>query len=119
MTDKELADLVRLTGLVDRAEADRAVLLGAFLALADMTHGDDGGDTMLRWREREQQAMDAGAVGAQQPKRSETAWPGAVTGSQNVRWPDLDTDPVYVVVASNCQANAVVQHVKVAVVERS
>lgn len=60
MTDQELENLVRLTGLVDQIEADLATLLGASLELADMARGDDGGDTMVRWRQRRQQAMDAG-----------------------------------------------------------
>lgn len=98
MTDKELADLVRLTGLVDRAEGDRAVLLGAFLDLADMAGGDDGGDAMLRWRERGQQAMDAGPVIAPQSASAATAVPGCVTGAPNTRWPSLQNEPVRVVV---------------------
>lgn len=110
MTDKELADLVRLTGLVDRAEGDPAILLGAFLDLADIAHGDDGGDEMLRWRRRGQRAMDAGAVVAPQPQptnvaagRLTPAWGGAISGPVKVhvtRHPDADrySGPVRVVV---------------------
>ena len=60
----ELGGLVHKAGLVELTDDDRAILLGAFLDLADRLRGsDDAGDDprhlAARWRRRGLHAFDA------------------------------------------------------------
>ena len=59
----ELGGLVQKAGLVDIADDDRALLYGAFLAVAQRLGADDGSQLKLLYRRR-------GAYGRSQPKPS-------------------------------------------------
>lgn len=48
----ELGGLVQKAGLVELTEDDRAVLLGAFLAVADKLQGDEREQAITLWRRR-------------------------------------------------------------------
>jgi hypothetical protein len=54
----ELGGLVHKAGLVKLTSDDRAVLLGAFLQVADMLTGEDRGDALALWRRRGMRAFD-------------------------------------------------------------
>jgi len=60
----ELGGLVVKAGLVELTGDDRAVLLGAFLEVADMLQGEARGDALSLWRRRGMRAFDRGARGA-------------------------------------------------------
>lgn len=53
----ELGGLVQKAGLVERTGDDRAVLLGAFLAIAAKLQGDEREQAMTLWRRRGQRAF--------------------------------------------------------------
>ena len=53
----ELGGLVQKAGLVELTDDDRAVLLGAFIAVADTLRGADREQALLRWKRRGQQAF--------------------------------------------------------------
>lgn len=53
----ELGGLVHKAGLVELADDDRAVLLGAFLAVADRLKGEDRERALLLWRRRGRRAF--------------------------------------------------------------
>ena len=48
----ELGGLVQKAGLVELTEDDRAVLLGAFLAVAAKLQGDERDQAITLWRQR-------------------------------------------------------------------
>lgn len=48
----ELGGLVQKAGLVELADDDRAVLLGAFLSIADILQGDECEQANTLWRRR-------------------------------------------------------------------
>jgi hypothetical protein len=54
----ELGGLVQKAGLVELADDDRAVLFGAFLAIADMLRGDEREHAAALWRRRGKRAFD-------------------------------------------------------------
>ena len=53
----ELGGLVQKAGLVELTGDDRAVLLGAFLAIAAKLQGDEREQAMTLWRRRGQRAF--------------------------------------------------------------
>ena len=53
----ELGGLVQKAGLVELTEGDRAVLLGAFLAVAAKLQGEEREQALLLWRRRGQRAF--------------------------------------------------------------
>jgi len=53
----ELGGLVAKAGLVERANDDRAVLYGAFLAVADRLSGEDRERALLLWGRRGRSAF--------------------------------------------------------------
>ena len=53
----ELGGLVQKAELVELTGDDRAVLLGAFLAIAANLQGDERGQAMTLWRRRGQRAF--------------------------------------------------------------
>jgi Conjugal transfer protein TraD len=53
----ELGGLVQKAGLVELTEDDRAVLLGAFLAVAAKLQGDEREQAIILWRRRGQRAF--------------------------------------------------------------
>jgi CO/xanthine dehydrogenase FAD-binding subunit len=55
----ELGGLVKKAGLVDLADDDRAVLLGAFLRLAEILRRDDAETTISQCRRRGRQEFEA------------------------------------------------------------
>jgi hypothetical protein len=54
----ELGGLVQKAGLIELTEDDRAVLLGAFLAIAAKLQGDEREQAMTLWRRRGKRAFD-------------------------------------------------------------
>jgi hypothetical protein len=54
----ELGGLVQKAGLVELADDDRAVLLGAFLAVADKLQGEERENALTLWRRRGKRAFD-------------------------------------------------------------
>ena len=54
----ELGGLVAKAGLVELSSGDRAVLYGAFLAVADRLGGDDRERALMLWGRRGQRAFD-------------------------------------------------------------
>lgn len=54
----ELGGLVQKAGLVELADDDRQVLLGAFLAIAAKLQGEDSEQALLLWRRRGKQMFD-------------------------------------------------------------
>lgn len=58
----ELGGLVTKAGLVDLAGDDRAVLYGAFLAVADRLGGEDRERALMLWGRRGHRAFDAESV---------------------------------------------------------
>ncbi len=55
----ELGGLVQKAGLVELADDDRAVLLGAFLAVAAKLEGEDREQALTLWRRRGRRAFEA------------------------------------------------------------
>jgi hypothetical protein len=55
----ELGGLVQKAGLVEMTDDDRAVLLGAFLAVADKLQGQERDDALALWRRRGRRAFEA------------------------------------------------------------
>jgi hypothetical protein len=53
----ELGGLVQKAGLVELTDDDRAVMLGAFLAVADKLQSDEYENTSTLWRRRGQRAF--------------------------------------------------------------
>jgi Conjugal transfer protein TraD len=53
----ELGGLVQKAGLVELTDDDRAVLLGAFLAIAAKLQGDEREQAITLWRRRGQRAF--------------------------------------------------------------
>ena len=53
----ELGGLAQKAGLVELTGDDRAVLLGAFLAIAAKLQGDERGQAMTLWRRRGRRAF--------------------------------------------------------------
>jgi hypothetical protein len=53
----ELGGLVQKTGLVELTDDDRAVLLGAFLAVADKLQGEERDNALTLWRRRGRRAF--------------------------------------------------------------
>ena len=53
----ELGGLVLKAGLVEQTDDDRAVLLGAFFAVAAKLQGDEREQAMTLWRRRGQRAF--------------------------------------------------------------
>jgi hypothetical protein len=54
----ELGGLVQKAGLIELTDDDRAVLLGAFLVVADKLQGDDREQALTLWRRRGKRAFD-------------------------------------------------------------
>jgi Conjugal transfer protein TraD len=57
----ELGGLVQKAGLVELADDDRAVLLGAFLVVAVKLQGDDREQAITFWRRRGKRAFEDAA----------------------------------------------------------
>jgi len=60
----ELGGLVQKAGLVELTGDDRAILLGAFLSIADMLSGEDRADALALWQRRGMRAFDKAARAA-------------------------------------------------------
>ncbi len=56
----ELGGLVQKAGLVELTDDDRAVLLGAFLAISAKLQGDERDQAITLWRRRGQRAFEVG-----------------------------------------------------------
>ena len=56
----ELGGLVQKAGLVELTDDDRAVLFGAFLAIATKLQGDEREQAITLWRRRGKQAFEQG-----------------------------------------------------------
>ena len=54
----ELGGLVQKAGLVELADDDRAVLLGAFLAVAAKLQGEEREQALVLWRRRGKRAFE-------------------------------------------------------------
>jgi Conjugal transfer protein TraD len=54
----ELGGLVQKAGLVELADDDRSVMLGAFLAIAAKLQGDEREQALTLWRRRGKRAFD-------------------------------------------------------------
>jgi Conjugal transfer protein TraD len=55
----ELGGLVQKAGLIELTDDDRAVLLGAFLVVADKLQGADREQAIMLWRRRGGQAFES------------------------------------------------------------
>jgi Conjugal transfer protein TraD len=55
----ELGGLVQKAGLVELADDDRALLLGAFLAIAAKLQGDEREQAITLWRRRGKRAFES------------------------------------------------------------
>ncbi|WP_457825428.1 conjugal transfer protein TraD, partial [Staphylococcus aureus] len=55
----ELGGLVQKAGLVELTDDDRAVMLGAFLAIADKLQGDKRDHALMLWRRRGKRTFDS------------------------------------------------------------
>jgi Conjugal transfer protein TraD len=55
----ELGGLVQKAGLVELTDDDRAVMLGALLAVADKLQGDEREQAITLWRRRGKRAFEA------------------------------------------------------------
>jgi Conjugal transfer protein TraD len=62
----ELGGLVQKAGLVELTEDDRAVMLGAFLAVAAKLQGDEREQAITLWRRRGKRAFES-----DQPNKSD------------------------------------------------
>ena len=54
----ELGGLVKKAGLIELTDDDRAVLLGAFVAIADKLQGDEREQAIMLWRRRGKRRFD-------------------------------------------------------------
>lgn len=54
----ELGGLVQKAGLIELADDNRQVLLGAFLAVAAKLQGDEREQALILWRRRGRQAFE-------------------------------------------------------------
>jgi hypothetical protein len=54
----ELGGLVQKAGLVELTDDDRAVMLGAFLTIADKLRGDERDNALTLWRRRGRRAFE-------------------------------------------------------------
>jgi len=59
----ELGGLVQKAGLVELTDDDRAVMLGALLAVADKLQGDERENALAQWRRRGKRAFGFEATG--------------------------------------------------------
>ena len=66
----ELGGLVVKADLVELSEDDRAVLYGAFKAIADRLSGEDRERALLLWGRRGNRAFEAEARGGEDPRAS-------------------------------------------------
>jgi hypothetical protein len=57
----ELGGLVQKAGLVELTDDDRAVILGAFLELADTLSGEERDTAKALWRRRGKRAFESAA----------------------------------------------------------
>jgi hypothetical protein len=57
----ELGGLVQKAGLIELTDDDRAVLLGAFLAIAAKLQGDEREQAIMLWRRRGRRAFECEA----------------------------------------------------------
>jgi Conjugal transfer protein TraD len=55
----ELGGLVQKAGLIELTDDDRAVLLGAFLAIATKLQGEEREQAVTLWRRRGRRAFDS------------------------------------------------------------
>jgi Conjugal transfer protein TraD len=55
----ELGGLVQKAGLIELADDDRAVLLGAFLTIGSKLQSDERGQAITLWRRRGKQAFES------------------------------------------------------------
>jgi hypothetical protein len=55
----ELGGLVQKSGLVELADDDRAVMLGAFLAIAAKLQGGEREQALMLWKRKGKQAFEA------------------------------------------------------------
>lgn len=55
----ELGGLVQKAGLIELTDDDRAVMLGAFLAVADKLQGEEREQAITLWRRRGKRAFGA------------------------------------------------------------
>jgi hypothetical protein len=56
----ELGGLVQKAGLIELTDDDRAILLGAFFAVADKLQGEEREQALTLWRRRGQRAFADG-----------------------------------------------------------
>ena len=56
----ELGGLVQKSGLIELTDDDRAVLLGAFLAVAAKLQGEECEQAITHWRRRGKRAFEQG-----------------------------------------------------------
>jgi len=54
----ELGGLVQKAGLVELTDDDRAIMLGAFLRLAEILRSERGGEAGLLWRRKGKRAFE-------------------------------------------------------------
>ncbi len=54
----ELGGLVQKAGLIELTDDDRAVMLGAFLAVADKLQSDERDNALALWQRRGKRAFD-------------------------------------------------------------
>jgi hypothetical protein len=57
----ELGGLVQKAGLIELTDDDRQVLLGAFLAVADMLRGNDRDEVLMLWKRKGKRAFESEA----------------------------------------------------------
>ncbi|WP_340646050.1 conjugal transfer protein TraD [Phenylobacterium sp.] len=67
----ELGGLVQKAGLVELTDDDRAVLLGAFLAVAQMLSGEQRQAALANWRHSGRRAFQAHAMAVAERDRTE------------------------------------------------
>ncbi|PKP65266.1 MAG: conjugal transfer protein TraD [Alphaproteobacteria bacterium HGW-Alphaproteobacteria-7] len=54
----ELGGLVQKAGLIELTDDHRQVLLGAFLAVADMLRGNDRDEVLMLWKRKGKRAFE-------------------------------------------------------------
>jgi hypothetical protein len=57
----ELGGLVQKARLVELTDDDRAVMLGAFLAVADKLQGEDRDQALVLWKRKGKRAFETGS----------------------------------------------------------